>query len=65
MTAEGIVNPNDFGDFNYEDEDEMNESEMEALDLSRERKRFAANMFGSDFDVNLVADNKDDTMRIL
>jgi hypothetical protein len=33
--------------------------------LSRERKKFAANMFGSDFDINLIADNKDDTMKIL
>ena len=28
------------------DEDEFNESELEALDMSRERKKFAANMFG-------------------
>lgn len=47
------------------EDDEFNESELEALDLSRERKKFAANMFGSDFDINLIADNKDDTMRIL
>lgn len=33
--------------------------------MSRERKKFASNMFGSDFDLNLVADSKDDTMRIL
>ena len=46
-------------------DDEFDESELEALDLSRERKKFASNMFGSDFDLNLVADNKDDTMRIL
>jgi len=47
-----------------EDED-FTESELEALDMSRERKKFASNMFGSDFDLNLVADNKDETMRIL
>jgi hypothetical protein len=47
------------------EEDEFTESELEALDMSRERKKFASNMFGSDFDLNLVADNKDDTMRIL
>lgn len=45
--------------------EDFTESELEALDLSRERKKFASNMFGSDFDLNLVADNKDDTMRIL
>jgi hypothetical protein len=50
---------------NEAEEDEFNESELEALDMSRERKKFAANMFGSDFDINLIADNKDDTMRIL
>ena len=46
-------------------QDDFDDSELEALDLSRERKKFASNMFGSDFDLNLVADNKDDTMRIL
>ena len=48
-----------------EDDDNFNESDLEALDMSRERKKFAANMFGSDFDINLVADNKDDTMKVL
>jgi len=48
-----------------EDDDDFTESELEALDMSRERKKFASNMFGSDFDLNLVADNKDETMRIL
>lgn len=33
--------------------------------MSREKKKFASNMFGSDFDLSLVANNKDDTMRIL
>lgn len=47
------------------EDDEFNESELEALDISRERKKFAANMFGSDFNIELIADNKDDTMRIL
>ena len=67
MTGEGVIHPHDLGDFNSipGDDQDFNESELEALDLSRERKRFAANMFGTDFDVNLVADNKDDTMRIL
>lgn len=51
--------------YNMDDEEDFTESELEALDLSRERKKFASNMFGSDFDLNLVADNKDDTMRIL
>lgn len=53
------------GFHNIEDEDDFTESELEALDMSRERKKFASNMFGSDFDLNLVADNKDETMRIL
>ena len=47
------------------DEDEFSEAELEALDISRERKRFASNMFGSDFDLSDIADNKDETMRIL
>lgn len=48
-----------------EDDEDFTESELEALDISRERKKFASNMFGSDFDLNIVSDNKDDTMRIL
>jgi hypothetical protein len=47
------------------DEEEFTESELEALDMSRERRKFASNMFGSDFDLNIVADTKEDTMRIL
>ena len=50
---------------NETDDDQFNESELEALDISKERKKFAANMFGSDFDIGLIADNKEDTMRIL
>ena len=48
-----------------DDDDEFSEAELEALDMSRERKRFASNMFGSDFDLSDIADNKDETMRIL
>ena len=61
------------------EEEDFTESELEALDMSRERKKFASNMFGSDFDINLITqgaqsqhnknnddpNNKDDTMRIL
>jgi len=50
---------------NMDEDEDFTESELEALDMSRERKKFASNMFGSDFDLNLVADNKDETMRIL
>mmetsp|Transcript_44866 Transcript_44866/g.43451 ORF Transcript_44866/g.43451 Transcript_44866/m.43451 type:complete len:87 (-) Transcript_44866:73-333(-) len=46
-------------------EDQYSEGDLEALDLSRERKKFASNMFGSDFDLSQIANNKDDTMRIL
>lgn len=42
---------------------EFSETELEALDMSRERKKFASNMFGSDF--KPLTDNKDETMRIL
>jgi hypothetical protein len=38
---------------------------LDALDLQRERKKFASNMFGSDFDLTEIADNKDDTMKVL
>jgi len=36
------------------EEEDFTESELEALDMSRERKKFASNMFGSDFDINLI-----------
>jgi hypothetical protein len=55
----------DLGYPNLEGDEEFSESDLEALDVSREKKKFASNMFGSDFDLKLVADNKDDTMRIL
>jgi hypothetical protein len=50
-----------------DDEEEFynSETQSEAIDASRERKRFAANMFGPDFDVNMVTNGKDDTMKIL
>jgi hypothetical protein len=43
----------------------MSETQSEAMDASREKKKFAANMFGQDFDINIVTDGKDDTMSIL
>jgi len=43
------------------------ESEIDAagLDLSKEQRRVAENMFGSDFDIGLVTSRKEETMRIL
>ena len=41
-----IVNVSDLGYPHLKEEDEFSESELEALDLSRERKKFASNMFG-------------------
>ena len=54
-----LGNLQDMGD------DEFSEAELEALDFSREKKKFASNMFGSDFELSQIAENKDDTMRIL
>jgi hypothetical protein len=41
--------------------DSLNDSEQ-----SKDRRKFAANMFGSDFDINLISEeDKEETMRIL
>eukprot|EP00347_Sterkiella_histriomuscorum_P021796 403332737 len=77
----GMINQHDLNTYNLDnnEEEDFTESELEALDMSRERKKFASNMFGSDFDINLITqgaqsqhnknnddpNNKDDTMRIL
>lgn len=47
------------------DDDQFSETELEALDMSREKKKFASNMFGQDFDLSQVASNTDDIMSIL
>lgn len=54
-----VMNASDLGyplgnliDHEGRDEDEFSEAELEALDMSRERKKFASNMFGSDFDLS-------------
>ena len=35
------------------------------VDMSRERRKFAANMFGSDFDMQIISEDSEETMRIL
>lgn len=59
MNASELGYPNLGGDEDYSD------TELEAMDMSREKKKFASNMFGTDFDLNLVCENKEDTMKIL
>lgn len=46
-------------------DDDFSDTELDAMDISREKKKFASNMFGDDFDQHLVCDNKEDTMKIL
>ena len=45
--------------------DEFTESELEVIDMTREKKKFASNMFGSDFDLKHITDDKEETMRLL
>lgn len=46
-------------------EDEGSQIEIEAIDMSREKKKFASNMFGSQFNINDIAPEEEDTMKIL
>ena len=55
------------GGMRYDDDDdeEEDEDEEDNVSESREREKFAVNMFGSDFDIKVISDDREETMRIL